>query len=483
MFCGPLARLALLLLLCSTLAGIAWPALGAEIPVTDAAAIAKAMKTAAPGDVLVMRDGPWTDQAISLRGNGTASQPITLRAQTPGKVILNGTSHLQLAGQHLVVEGLWFDRATAAEDVIEFRTSSAAVATNCVLRHVAITDCSPAQPTKETKWISLYGVSNVVERCYLTGKRNKGTTLVVWVDPNRPNHHVIRSNHFGPRPALGANGGETIRVGSSTESPFNSRTLVEGNLFERCNGEVEVVSNKSCENVYRGNTFRECAGALTFRHGKRCLAEGNFFLGGDQPDTGGVRVIDADHVVVNNYFADLRGSSARSALTFMNGKKNSPLNGYFQVSNAVVAFNTFVDCENNFLIGKPDSGGKLAPVNCTIANNIVRSRSGPLVDVVTAPTNFVWQGNLFFGAKTGITVAGIETKDPQLQLGPDGLWRPAANSPARGTAVGEFPKLTADIDGQPRPLTGKDIGADQSSSEPARNRPLTAADVGPAWRR
>jgi len=58
----------------------------------------------------------------------------------------------------------------------------------------------------------------------------------------------------------------------------NSRAVVESNLFDRCDGELEIISSKSCENVYRHNTFLDCAGMLTLRHGNRCTVEGNFFI-------------------------------------------------------------------------------------------------------------------------------------------------------------------------------------------------------------
>ena len=58
---------------------------------------------------------------------------------------------------------------------------------------------------------------------------------------------------------------------------------------------------------------------------------------------------------------------------------------------------------------------------------------------------------------------------------------PAADSPARGTAEGNFPQVKADMDGQPR--GGKlDSGSDQISDARVNRRPLTASDVGPAWR-
>ena len=157
-----------------------------------------------------------------------------------------------------------------------------------------------------------------------------------------------------------------------------SRTLVENNLFEKCDGEIEAISNKSCENVYRHNTFLNCSATLCLRHGNRCLVEGNFFLGNQTRGSGGVRVIGEGHRVVNNYFAGLEGDESRSAIALTNGVENSPLNGYFQVKDAVIAFNTLVANKSNLAIGVAEGKKNiLPPQDCLIANNIVVGQEGP----------------------------------------------------------------------------------------------------------
>src|SRR5690606_21077230 len=150
---------------------------------------------------------------------------------------------------------------------------------------------------------------------------------------------------------LGYNGAEIIRIGTSHWSMHNSFTTVENNYFERCNGEREIISNKSCGNIYRGNTFVECEGTLTLRHGNNTLVENNFFFGNNKPSTGGVRIIAEDQVVINNYFSDLAGDDAWAALPMMNGVPNSPLNRYFQINNALVAGNIFINNKYNMIIG------------------------------------------------------------------------------------------------------------------------------------
>ena len=76
--------------------------------VQDFTALEKAIQQATPGDEIVLANGTWRDVQIDFYGKGTASQPITLRAENPGKVFLEGKSSLYLGGEHLVVDGLYF---------------------------------------------------------------------------------------------------------------------------------------------------------------------------------------------------------------------------------------------------------------------------------------------------------------------------------------------------------------------------------------
>ncbi len=73
---------------------------------------------------------------------------------------------------------------------------------------------------------------------------------------------------------------------------YRSGTIVENNVFDRCDGEVEIISNKSNGNIYRGNLFLRSRGALTLRHGDDTLVEGNVFRGDGKDFTGGIRVIN-----------------------------------------------------------------------------------------------------------------------------------------------------------------------------------------------
>jgi hypothetical protein len=76
------------------------------------------------------------------------------------------------------------------------------------------------------------------------------------------------------------NGLESIRIGDSKTSFTDAHCVIAFNRFEDCDGEIEIISNKSCHNSYLHNTFYNCDGGLTLRHGNHTLCDGNYFDGG-----------------------------------------------------------------------------------------------------------------------------------------------------------------------------------------------------------
>lgn len=427
----------------------------------------KAFANAQPGDEFVLVDGQWKDKRIELHAEGTESAAVTLKAQTPGKVILTGQSGLKFSGRYIHVSGLHFYNVSELSEIIQFRTSSKQLAEHCRLTNCAITsDVAPVDDA-EQKWVSIYGHHNRVDHSHFSGKQTGGTLLVVWVAEGE-NYHQIDHNYFGPRPVLGKNGGETIRVGTSDVSMNASYTIVEDNLFEKCNGEAEIISNKSCNNIYRRNTFRECSGALTLRHGNDCRVEQNYFLGNKAKGTGGVRIIGTGHIVINNYFADLEGDDGRSAISFMNGLVDSPLSEYFQVEDAIVAYNTFIDCKVAMTIGVEASKKQpLVPKNCHVLNNLYIGRRNEIREEAK-PENMKQEGNMRMNA----------ISDTKFQKDESGIWRPTAASSTLGKADMEWSQIKDDIDGEKREATF-DVGSDQFGTK--TRPPLTRDNVGMDW--
>ena len=455
-----------------------------EYRVNTASGFTSAISSIAAGDTITILNGTYSNWSLIFTANGTQAKPILLRAETVGGVVLTGSSTIKFSGKYIIVDGFSFSNGFVPSDgVVEFRTSTTAFAFNSRLTNTTITDYSNPDTTIDSKYVSIFGQYNRVDHCSLSGKKNLGTTLVVWRPDTSANYALIDSNYFGPRPPLGLNGGETIRIGTSDLCTSNSFSVVEHNYFDQCSGELEIISSKSCGNVFRYNTFVNCVGTLTLREAHRNAVYNNFFFGDKVSNAGAIRIIGEDHVVYNNYITGCAGTNYRTAIAMMNGIPNSPNAGYFQVKRAIVAFNTLIDNAHPFNIGvASDSTCTLTPVDCVFANNLVYGGKAPLVAFpTTMPQNMTWKGNIFYGAATGFTTLPDSNYvvDPKLlATDENGVRHIAVGSPAIDAALGSFDTLLIDMDGQLRDAK-KDIGADEYSTAVKVFVPLKPTDVGP----
>ncbi len=460
---------------------MALPALADVYRVSSKSEFDTAVAAVLPGDTVLLAAQEWNDVELEFKGEGNEVAPIVFGAETPGETVFIGNSRIEMSGNWLVVRDFVFrnGEVTSEGSIVAFRTNTTTFAHHCRLTNVTIEDYNPENGSLDTKYVSLYGTHNRVDHCSFSGKTNAGATFVVWLDET-PDYHLIDHNYFGPRKDLGENGGETIRIGTSDWESYNSNCVVEYNLFEECDGEIEIISNKSVGNHYRYNTFDNCEGTLTLRHGSDCYVYGNFFFGNDQKNCGGIRVIGPGHRVYNNYLENLEGTSYRAAICLMNGVPNSPANRYRQVDDARVGFNTIVNCKEPFAIGAGVSAElSLAPINSFIENNLIVSKEGrDLVNEYSSAGGITWKGNYTDAEDIGISADGFVQTDLPMVLD-ERMQVPSSQNPCLGAAVsGVFDTLSVDIDGQSRPETAKDVGCNQLSEDPQTIFPLTKEEVG-----
>ena len=366
-----------------------------SIKVTNIDELNKAIDSCKAGDQIILANGIWKDVQIKFRGKGTTDNPITIKAETTGKVTIEGESYLKFGGEYLVVEGLYFKNGFSPSNaVIDFKISSKdkpdEISNNCKVTNCVIEDFNKPKRDKSDLWVQFWGRHNTLSNCYIAGKTNRGPTVRVSIAgiESINNYHQIVNNHFGPRPVKGGPSGETIQLGDSYTSMSPSHTMVANNLFEECNGEVEVISSKTNFNIFKNNVFYKSEGSLVTRHGNYSMIDGNYFIGdGENENYGGIRIINTGHWVVNNYFYGLKGKSFRSPLAVMNGIPKSPLNRYNQVTDVVVAYNTYVNCSSpwQFGVGTNIAQAKVLPkseirsaraIRTTVANNIIYNEKG-----------------------------------------------------------------------------------------------------------
>ena len=432
-----------------------------------------------PGDSLVLANGIWKNVQLVFKGNGQEGKYIHLIAETPGKVMIEGKSSLQFSGEWLSISGLVFVHGSSpGKAVIEFRTNSSEYANNSILTNCVIEHFNQESKDQTDHWVGLWGKKNKVEYCYFGGKSNTGTTLVVWPnDSNSTNNgHIIRRNYFGARPILGKNGGESIRIGTSDVCRNNSGSVVESNYFEQCDGEIEIISNKSGGNSFINNTFFECAGSLVLRHGNHAVVSGNWFIGNGKEATGGVRVINEGHMISNNFFIKLRGKEFSAPLAIMNAIPDSPPEGYAAVRNVVITHNTFVECTTplNFGVGAGKRNCTVKPENTYLVNNLIYSPDEDEVIKYFDRTDGIMLDHNLFSTRKGSFVQNNQNSTELKKVQIDGIEIVYTTARAKNTGMADLntPALTS---------SGSFIGAFQGESDESSFQIANAKNCGPIW--
>lgn len=464
-----------------------------------------AITNASAGTTITLANGTWTDVFININKNGTQSNPITIKAQTPGSVFFEGNSRVSMGGSYIIFDGVIFQNpsnlevsGSIIEPVIELRDSSNNECDHCTITNIKIDSYNgtAAQEMLTFKWIIVYGQYNEISFSSFIGKYGIGSIIndnrnATSTEFAEPDFTKIHHNYFADRTPVGVvndeNDQDAIRIGNSSTSLHPSNTEVYDNLFYNWSGEVEIISNKSGENKYYNNTFRDYQGTLTLRHGDDCEVYNNFFFAENNLFSGGIRVIGEGHKVYNNYIEGVNSekpdggnTKTAGAINVSNGRPNSALNGYFQVIDATIVNNTFVNCDYGFRIGtNVGSDLTLAPENLIIANNIMINTSDNAFDEQTTPIgSSVYQGNITQNGAWDLT-----TGTNNNQVVTDGLlengtlyYELGTNSPAIDASVGNYSFVTTDILGGNRSGT-TDAGAEEFNSGGSRI-PYTTADVG-----
>ncbi len=332
------------------------------------------------GGEIVFRNGTYSNMVLTFKADASESKPLVIRAETPGGVIFEGTSRLIIDGKWIKVSGMeWRNPKNTEEYLILFKSGSS---------HCTLSDCkidgsgNSLDAVNKTKWVNLYGSDNVVEHCSFTDKKDMGALLVVWLEEGIKPSHIIRNNYFTrPSTIMGtdgepANEQETLRIGDSNHSMQDAACSISGNYFYQCNGEAqEIISNKCCGNTYSGNLIEDSRGSLTLRHGNECIVDGNIFLGNNIEETGGIRIIGEGHKVRNNYLEKLNSIGYKAALCIVLGQENPALAGYFQVKDAEISENTFVDCKLAMHLNYGNSSMTVPCENVSIKDNIAVARN------------------------------------------------------------------------------------------------------------
>jgi poly(beta-D-mannuronate) lyase len=404
---------------------------------------------AGPGDIILVRDGVYTTTApITINRRGTALLPIRIMALRLGGAEITGSHGFTVNSPAAHVQ-IWGFKLTHVSGRNSIRPGAT---------HIRFTrnvfECSG-----DGAYLTVAGHDARIDRNEFRNKRTLGNMIDVRGSGSQVAQRVwIHHNYFHDFVSPGGNGAETIRFGLSGLSLSDGFGLVEHNLFVRCTGENELISNKSSSNTYRYNTIVDSPGGeLTLRHGNDCRVYGNSFR-----NTAGLRIFGDRHQVFSNYL------EASTGINIGNGAgevaDGAPLTTHDRPDDCVISFNTLVDNTRNYFMQGRTNG--LGATGTVFANNVLQG-GGSAAGLSGPYLGGAWEGNLVWQtAGPGAMPAGsYDEADPRLAPQAHGILRPAPGSPAVDSAVGSYPAVSVDLDGQPRPGR-KDRGADELSAAP-----------------
>ncbi|MDC7218447.1 MAG: polysaccharide lyase 6 family protein [Spirochaetales bacterium] len=424
------------------------PAFTSDNVYDSEAEIDAAADSGTAGEVVVIADGTYTDFNRTFAGSGNAGSPLVIMAETPGGVIFEGRSTITVTGDYVVLEGFLFQNGYPAD------SKGALILSGDYNR---ITNCkidsfNDSVKSETYKWVSLDDDSrgNEVDHCTFTGKASEGALLTIWRDADVINEHHIHHNLFkdfsynsSDDDKDDSNGWETIRLGTGTWSQYDSSTVVEYNLFSACNGEIEVISNKSGDNTYRYNTFYRNVGHLTLRQGTGCTIYQNYFDTGGIQSAGGIRVCDKNHTIEENYIEGARfssGTKVRGGIAFMahyDPTADDPDPLYREVTGVTVRNNSIINSMRSLVFGGGGNDSELqAPSDADFEGNLIRNNinGDGEYDLITVwydrdMADRSFSGDVFYGSDLGITTpAGILTDKPSLSLNSHGQYMAADGS-------------------------------------------------------
>ncbi len=460
--------------------------------VSSVAEFKNALAVMNPGDTVEVNDGSYNLSSLTVTRSGCSSRPIVIMAKNQGQVVLNGATALVLRNMNYVtIKGFVFQSANIGTG-IKMENCTRMRITQNIFNYTENASCT---------WVyigdtyastdPLRSGYNRIDHNIFDGKTQAGN--FIRLDGNidtQTQHDTIDHNLFRNNGPRATNEKESIRIGVSTLARSSGFTIVEYNLFQDCDGDPEVVSVKSNDNIIRYNTFQRSLGTLCIRQSFRTTVEGNYFFGegktavfnGGTIGCGGIRVYGKDHKIINNYFHGLTGEKWDAAITITNGDVTNSTTSTTEHNlpeNILVAFNTLVNNKSNIEIGFDNNGNyPKPPVNCVLENNIVVNNTTPIVKSYSAASlaGVSFSNNIFYPTGTssiGISatnaqVMNVDPKLVQLPCTDQGsactatkayeVMRLQGSSPAINTATGTYNYVTQDFEKKTR-VGIKDIGA------------------------
>ena len=446
------------------------------VPCGNIKQLVDAINDAKPGDLIILADGEYAlredviEESFKIRGKkredteeAPVIEPIIVRAQHVGGVSLTGSAAFRFSDcTYFTWYGFNHLHQSVKDASITFEDGGNNRFARCEVKLVDFEEKDGKKKWREkSHWLRINNCKRMkVDHCKFHQKSTVGHFIDILFDDGRDNDvnqgPVIEYNHFLNQDLgdhrdnwsekakqdknYGDAGGEAIKAGLADRCRTYFRVIFRYNLLEECNGDGEIISNKSCGNLYYHNAIvnnkkPDQSGSLVLRHGDSTAVLGNYFEGC------GLRVWGAGNLIANNHFTlNSIEDEDRWPLVINNGTRLKPGQErpkseslHEQVVDNDIIFNTFAN--GNGKAGTIVSWGvgkDLSPSGNRFRGNIITAQNGKLFkfgEGAASSDNTIKdniasvRGNANKGNLTDEMAEMVDFKDLKLEGASDGIYR------------------------------------------------------------
>jgi poly(beta-D-mannuronate) lyase len=335
------------------------------------------------GDKVWLEDGSHNNLNVKIDCKGSLKSRITIKAKNPGKVILTGNIKINLSGSYTTLANIVM-KDGGVENSIEIRGKGN-----------RLCGCDISLNNSNGPVLMIYPKFNRIDHCYFHDYSKSDR----WIqkDPNSKSedyilidHNVIKNRKQGR-----GNGFETIQL-RNEDNKIKSKSIILENSFEKCDGEIEMISVKSSDNIIANNTINSCKATITLRSGFSNYVVNNKFLQNNVDESGGIRVTGENHIIKNNLFKEINGGDSTGCAISIISKPQ-----YQQVKKLQIINNVFInnECDLGLGIGK----GNLPPTDIVFINNIFyKTSKNPIFSKKGSDcNNLVFNNNEYYASNIG----------------------------------------------------------------------------------
>ncbi len=467
----------------------------------------QAIIDAKPGRTIIIRDGTYNDWGsftISSTQDGTADSPLTIRGETTGGVIFEGTSALSLIirSRYFVLADITFQGHGQFDTFGETTTGQNGVlifdgAQDVTVDGVTFQDIhggGVAIPimeylgNRETRRLTFQNIEldDYIQEgrsafVYIYGGTARGTPRdIVWRDSVFRNRECTTTVQYC----------YLFKVGDSADSlAYNSGLVFDGNTFQTdalmANGQ-DLMYLQGTAITMTNNVF-EGVGAVNFRAGDGHLIARNTFIDPISLQGAAINIHGAAHEIVSN--ACMSMSHSRTCLNLGKGTVDSGDGGvgpdYKAFQDSLIAHNSFSGFRDAAItmaqdhVGAYDGRTTVFPTGIEFHNNMVSQAEGTMFIGNDCASEFA---AISHNGRSGVATAGCmsagtnnTTTAPQWKVN---SVNPIYGSPLinAGVALPDYASVNIDILGLRRD-SSPDIGAAEWGGQVVPDGSETAADV------